>query len=164
MHMTRSEHIAENVVRVLAAPAVGLFAAALTAILLGVLVTPLATPTSDLLLWYGCTAVVQFAVGFAFVFMGLLVAPKAWRLGVAFGLLGLGIVISFYMASYFSSDLRYEVRVWPLIPRIAGGVLAATIQAWRADSARAQTFPAPNGGAAAPSSEHDASEGPPPGS
>jgi hypothetical protein len=65
------------------------------------------------------------AVGFAFVFMGLLVAPGGWRLGVAFGLLGLGIAISFWMGSYFSSDFGHELRVWPIIARVAGGLLAA---------------------------------------
>jgi hypothetical protein len=121
--MTPSERITENVVRVVAAPILGLIAAAYATILLAVVLSLLAIPASQPLLRFGSWAFGQLAIGFTFVFSGALIAPKGWRLGTAFGLIGCGIALYFYLQSY-SSDER---RAWYVVPFIAGGLLAAVV-------------------------------------
>jgi hypothetical protein len=124
----RSESIAEYVVRVLAAPLVGLWAGAISAVVLGFIVEALPFPGSQPFLRYGCRNLVQIAVGFAFVFTGSLTAPRAWRLGVALSLVGVGTAIFLYMAAWSRSDDGEELCLWPpVLPCIAGGLLATAL-------------------------------------
>jgi hypothetical protein len=124
----RSERIAEYVIRVLAAPLVGLVAAAISAVLLGFIVEALPIPGSEPVLRYGCRSLAQVPAGFAFVFAGSLIAPRAWRLGVAVGLVGVGTVLVLYMATLFHSADGEELRLWPpVVPYIIGGLLATAL-------------------------------------
>jgi hypothetical protein len=124
----RSERIAECVIRVLAAPLVGLIAGAISTGVLGFIVDALPIPGSQPILRYGCRSLMQIGIGFAFVFTGSLIAPRAWRLGVALGLVGVGTALFLYMATCFGSDDGEELRLWPpVLPCIAGGLLATAL-------------------------------------
>ena len=106
------------------------FAAALSTTLLFVLILmPFEQFESHLAFRY-VRGVELFFRGFAFVFIGSMFALKRWRGIAAFALVLLGIGAFIYNHARYSSS--HGLPIWDVIICVAGGSLAAKIQAWRA--------------------------------
>lgn len=149
-----------TIVRIVGA-VVAAFAAALFTILVFVLIwMPFERLESQPAVYYGTGAVDAVARGFAFVFVGSLVAPRLWRAIAALGLVPVGIGAYIYgYATYAVSSHGFPV--WHFIACVAGGLLAWAIQAWRARETDGQPSASPNGGPAMPAGNSGATEGPP---
>jgi hypothetical protein len=136
--MTKSERITEHILRAVAAPIAGLFGAVVALVLSFLLLA--------LMEWLGCHALVlrlarmaaSIAMGFAFVFVGSLVATTTWRVRAACMLLGLGILFYLCLHYYAFPDTDSErgsgVSVWAVSDfavTIAGGLLAVAVLHFR---------------------------------
>jgi hypothetical protein len=130
--MTRSERITEYTIRAVAAPVAGLFGA-VVAVLPAFLLLDLmeGAPAFVFVLVQLAASVVK---GFAFVFVGSLVATIAWRVRAACILLGLGILFYSCFQYYPFPNSHYErgsgISVWVVLHlavTIAGGFLAVAI-------------------------------------
>ena len=140
---------------------VAAFAAAVFTTLVSVLISmPFERFESQPAVYYGTGAVEAVARGFAFVFVGSLVAPRLWRAIAALGLVPVGIGAYIYgHATYAVSSHGFPV--WHFSACVAGGLLAWAIQAWRAHGTDGQPSAAPNGGPTTQLGNSGATEGPP---
>jgi hypothetical protein len=136
--MTKSERITEHILRAVAVPVVGLFGAVLALLplllLLG-LIEWLAAPAFVFVVVQMAASVVK---GFAFVFVGSLVATTAWRVRTAYILVGLGILFfccfQYYPFPASNHERGSGVSVWVMLHlavTIAGGLLAVAILRFR---------------------------------
>jgi len=136
--VTKSDRITQHVCRAVAAPIVGLFGAVLAllpALLLFGMMQWLGAPASVFVLVQIAASMIK---GFAFVFVGSLVATIAWRVRAACILVGLGILFYlcfyYYLFPYTDSDPGSRVSVWAVLDlavTIAGGLSAVALRHFR---------------------------------
>ncbi len=136
--MTKSDRITQHVCRAVAAPIVGLFGAVLAllpALLLFGMMQWLGAPAFVFVLVQLAASMVK---GFAFVFVGSLVAAIAWRFRAACILVGLGMLFYlyfyYYLFPYTDSDEGAGFSVWAVLDlavTIAGGLLAVALRRFR---------------------------------
>jgi len=144
-----------TVARIIGAVAAAFAAAVLTTVLFTLISMPL-QPFESHTVYYATGAVEGFARGFAFVFIGSMVALSRWRGIVALCLVLLGIGAYIYSHASYASSPGFPV--WHFSSCLAGGSLAAALQVWRSHR---QLGASPNGGPATPVGNSGVTEGPP---
>ncbi len=147
-----------TIARIIGAVAAALAAAAATILLFALICMPFERFISHPTIFYVSGVFEGFARGFAFVFVGSMVARRRWRNIAALCLVLLGIAAYIYDHARYSSDPG--LPVWHFSSCIAGGSLAAIIQACRTHRQGAP----PNGGPARHHGSSGVTDGPPSGS
>ena len=114
--------------RILGALAAGCAASFSAVIVFWLIMLPFNSFESEPVFHYGSRAVDGLLRGFAFVFVGAVVACRPCRARAAFGLLPVGVGLYIYGQSYAVSN---PFPVWHFTACVAGGLLAVAIHVWR---------------------------------
>jgi hypothetical protein len=150
----------KTIVRMVGVIVAAFAAAVITAVVFTMISMPFERFESQPVVHYGTHAVEGVARGFAFVFVGSLVAPRRRRAIAAFCLVAVGISAYTYgHATYAVSSQGFPV--WHFSACVAGGLLASAIQARRDHETKGQQSAAPNGGPATRLGNSGVPEGPP---
>jgi hypothetical protein len=125
--MKDSTPSSETLARLLAAPVAAFAAAVLTWFLLICLSWPFDHHDSESVVSYGLGLAVDFGAGFAFVFVGSLVAGRRGPVITPLCFVALGIACFTYLHTQYSSSEPFPV--WLLVASITGGLCAVGVRA-----------------------------------